>query len=100
LGGFNPTGEVVVHWASPLPEDPGTESETALNWKALGVSKSTILERLGFDAELEARKMQEEAIENAGQSDQLLTAFNQGKTAPQLPEVNPGVNDESDSGKD
>ncbi len=75
LGGFGEDNFTVLHWPELLPGDPKAEAETALLQQQLGVSQDTLIERLGFDPELERQKRQ------AGDQqlgERLLTAFERG----------------------
>ena len=58
LGGFGQDNYTVLHWPELLPGDPKAEAETALLQQQIGVSQDTLLERLGFDPELEREKRQ------------------------------------------
>lgn len=75
LGGFGEENRTVLHWPELLPRDPKAEAETALLHQQLGVSRSTILEKLGYDPQLEAQK-REVASQELGE--QMLTAFERG----------------------
>ncbi len=76
LGGFGEENRTVLHWPELLPGDPKAEAETALLLQQLGVSQATLLQKLGYDPELEAQKR-----EVGGQqlSEQMLTAFERGQ---------------------
>ncbi|MFN3652345.1 MAG: phage portal protein [Armatimonadota bacterium] len=56
LGGFGTNHRVRVYWPEVLPRDPRGEAETARLYAELGVSRETLLARLGFDPEAEARR--------------------------------------------
>lgn len=61
MAGFAPDdAEVVIHWQSLLPADDMAEAQTAVLWSQLGISRSTILSRLGFDADTEADQIAKE----------------------------------------
>lgn len=75
LGGFGDANYTVVHWPELLPSDPLQERQAAVLDQQLGVSQDTILQRLGFDPDLERQKREATA---AQLSDQLLSAFERG----------------------
>jgi len=56
LGGFGEDNHTVLHWPELLPRDPLQERQAALLDQQLGVSADTILQRLGFDPDLEQQK--------------------------------------------
>jgi hypothetical protein len=76
IGGFGDDNYTVIHWPELLPADPMQERQAALIDQQLGVSKDTILQKLGYDPDLESQK-------NQASSDQLgenlLTAFDKGQ---------------------
>jgi hypothetical protein len=76
LGGFGEENVCEVHWPDLLPGDPKAAAETALLQQQLGVSRDTLLERLGFDPDLEREKRDAGATE---MGNQLLTAFERGQ---------------------
>jgi hypothetical protein len=51
---------IEIHWQNLLPVDDQKEAQTALILKQLGVSDDTLLRRLGFDPEDEAKKSETE----------------------------------------
>ncbi len=67
--------EITIHWPDMLPVDDLSTGQTMLIYEQLGVSKSTILARLGFDPEEEESKRNAED-DNAGSA--LLKAFDGG----------------------
>ena len=70
---------VQVTWPELLPKDSQAEANTAVTLQTLGVSVSTLLERLGFDPALEAdRRMQDPSRAGAD----LLRAFAGPDTVP------------------
>jgi hypothetical protein len=69
MGYESQTVEIV--WPEILPTDPEALRRTALIDSQLGVSRTTILEQLGYDPELEAEGRQEDQQEQA-------SAFNAG----------------------
>lgn len=76
IGGHGDEIITTIHWPELLPEDPLQERQAALIDQQLGVSNDTILQRLGYDPDLEREKMRAEG-EQAGE--QLLSAFDKGK---------------------
>ncbi|MGQ9555901.1 MAG: phage portal protein [Anaerolineae bacterium] len=76
LGGFGEENQTVLHWPELLPGDPKAEAETALLQQQLGVSQDTLLQRMGFDPDLERQKHQVSA-QHLGE--QMLTAFERGQ---------------------
>jgi hypothetical protein len=76
IGGFGDNLRTTIHWPELLPSDPMQERQTALIDKQLGVSTDTILQRLGYNPDLEREKAQ---AESAQLGEQILTAFDQGK---------------------
>jgi hypothetical protein len=61
-----------LHWPDLLPTDDLVSAQTALLWRELGVSKTTLLMQSGFDPDEEAEKI---AAEDA----QQLTRVAQGR---------------------
>lgn len=79
LSGVPLDSPVHVTWPELLPKDPMSEAQTAQVLQGLGVSVSTLLERLGFDPDLEAdRRMQDPSRAGAD----LLRAFAGADTVP------------------
>jgi hypothetical protein len=72
------TRAVQIHWPNILPVNSNEEAQTGLLYEQLGVSRETILTRLGFDAELETEKRSEEAQQRAELGQNLLASFDQG----------------------
>jgi hypothetical protein len=58
---------VDLHWESLLPTDDLAAAQTALLWKQLGVSKTTLLMNSGFDPEQEAEKVEAEDAQQLAQ---------------------------------
>lgn len=77
LGGFAPQ-EVTIQWPHMLPHDNFQEAQTALLYEEIGVSKETLLERLGFDPEKEAIQ---KAEEKEKETTQQAAQFNAGNGA-------------------
>lgn len=67
--------EVRTVWGELLPGDPKEVAETYLIWDQLGVSKSTLQAKGGFDAELEQTKR---AAEDAASVEAQQQAFDRG----------------------
>lgn len=49
-------GEVICRWNDPWPVDNLTEAQIGIMYKTLGVSKRSILERIGYDYDREKRQ--------------------------------------------
>jgi hypothetical protein len=78
LGGFGDNREVMCLWPDPLPQNTMEQRQVALLDEQLGVSKDTLITKLGYDAEAEAEKKskeRDEAMERAAQ------AFDRGQGA-------------------
>ncbi|NOZ27974.1 MAG: phage portal protein [Chloroflexi bacterium] len=76
MGGFGPDNVVTIHWPELLPKDVMAERQAALIDQQLGVSQDTILQRLGFDPELERQKRE---LSSADMAERMLEAFNRGE---------------------
>jgi len=76
IGGFGDDIRTVIHWPELLPGDPMQERQAALIDHQLGVSTDTILQRLGYDPDLEREKTQ---ANSAQLGEQILTAFDRGQ---------------------
>lgn len=71
FGDYDPTLTVQISWPDPLPVDEKAEAETLLLHKTLGASQHTLLEKAGYDAEIEAERSEDEAqisMEHAGRA--------------------------------
>lgn len=66
IGGFDKEYRIEIHWPEILPSDVGTQIEQFVMLNNLGVSKDTLLTRLGFDPDIEKEKRAQE-IESIGQ---------------------------------
>lgn len=75
LGGFGEDNQTVIHWPELLPSDPLAVRQAALLDQQLGVSADTLLQRLGYDPDLERAKRE---VGSAALGEQLLTAFERG----------------------
>lgn len=75
LGGFGANQLCGITWPDLLPAHMLEEAQTALLLEQLGVSRDTILQRLGFDAEEEQEKRAEE---DKARLATAQTAFNRG----------------------
>lgn len=78
-------------WDSPESRDDKAEAETATIYHALGVSKSTLLARLGFDPRQEAERRAEEGEEAA---EQAAKFFDAGGDTTERPVNQPPAPDE------
>jgi hypothetical protein len=76
IGGFGEENYTVIHWPKLLPIDIMQERQAALIDQQLGVSADTLLQRLGYDPDLERQK-RESNITELGEK--LLTAFDRGQ---------------------
>jgi len=96
LAGFGDrdTQEIETHWPNLLPDDAKEEADTALVLEGLGVSKDTLLQRLGFDPELEKEKKAKEVQDAADVGAAMLKSFDKG----QIPGQNSSVRTASDGG--
>jgi hypothetical protein len=82
LGGQGNKLKVKQQWPQVLPSDKKGEADTALVHEQLGVSKDTLLTKLGYDAEAEAKKKSTEQEADAELGDKLLTKFDRGGNPP------------------
>lgn len=73
FGATNPPvdGRLTVNWERAETRQEVDEANTAVLWKALGVSETTVLERLGFDPERERENRSTEGTAG-GAADELL----------------------------
>jgi len=76
IGGFGEDNHTFIHWQELIPSDPLQERQAALIDQQLGVSRDTILQKLGYDPDLELQKNQVSS-DQLGES--LLTAFDKGQ---------------------
>ena len=76
LGGYGEENRTLIHWPELLPVDARAEAETALLHQQLGASADTLLQRLGFDPDLEREKREAGGRQLA---EGLLTAFDRGE---------------------
>lgn len=79
-GGFATESDIEIKWGNAMPADELGEAQVAEIHERLGVSKYTILEKLGYDAEKEQEKKTEEA-DAAMQREQaaMQQAFDRGQ---------------------
>jgi hypothetical protein len=78
LGGFQANIPVEIHWQNMLPTNVLEEAQTGLIYEQLGVSRDTILTRLGFDPELEEEKTATEKTEEGNVGSTMLSNFDKG----------------------
>ena len=79
-------GKTLVHWPEMLPSDPKADAETALLDYEIGASKSTLLEKRGYDADTEQKKRTEEDAASQDKLGQgLLDAFARGGAPTDAP---------------
>lgn len=76
LGGFGEDIRTAITWPALLPVDTLQEAQTLLLHQQLGVSQDTILERAGYDADIERERRE---AGSAQMGEQLLTAFDRGE---------------------
>lgn len=76
IGGFGDALYTALHWQEMLPQDPMQERQAALIDLQLGVSQDTLLQRLGYDPDLERQKREAASAEIG---EQILTAFDRGQ---------------------
>ena len=76
LAGFGEEHHTVIHWPELIPTDPFQEAQAAVLYQQLGVSSDTLLQRLGFDPDLEREKRQ---VSSADLGEAMLTAFERGE---------------------
>lgn len=82
MGGFGPDRMAEPQWPEVIPQDPLLEAQTAVMYDQLGVSRDTILTRLGFDPAAEAEKRQEQDAQAAATLEDRLTMFDRGGAGP------------------
>lgn len=75
IGGHGDHHRVTLQWSELIPSDPKQEREVALLDEQLGVSRDTLLGRLGYDPTAEAAKREVSAEQMA---EDALRAFDQG----------------------
>lgn len=76
IGGYGEDQEPAIHWFEMLPSDPLTERQALVIDESLGVSKDTILRKLGYDPDVELEKS---ASEDATLAEQAATMFDRGQ---------------------
>lgn len=72
---YDPYLPIEIHWPDLLPVDDMAAAQTAMALDQLGVSKETLLTRLGFDANAELAK-------NADEAAQAMKNFGKGQGLP------------------
>lgn len=77
IGSFGSEIITTINWPELLPSDPMQERQAALIDQQLGVSQDTLLQRLGYDPELERQKGE---METDDIGEKLLTAFDRGQS--------------------
>lgn len=74
LSGMNTDGiEIIIGWPDVMPRNLAEEAQTAEVLLRLGVSKQTLLEKMGFNADQEAQRTDEEAMNPLSDTHGLLT---------------------------
>ena len=76
LQGFGETTLCTLGWQEIIPADPLAERQTAVLDKGLGVSKKTLMAKLGYDPDAEAEQT---AIESAASQVASTRAMNAGQ---------------------
>ncbi len=66
--------KVTLHWQNLLPADDLAAAQTGQIEEGLGVSKETVLSKLGFDAKDEAKKKAKEQQADLQQQQQMMAA--------------------------
>lgn len=79
LAGAGYDHDVALRWAEMLPSDPVEEATAAEAKQRAGVSVSTTLGEMGYDAQAEA---DQRATEKAADGEALMTAFDRGREQP------------------
>lgn len=75
LGGFGEDNRVTIDWPEMLPRDALQERQAALLDQQLGASTDTLLQRLGYNPDLEREKREADADAGASAS---ARGYNQG----------------------
>jgi hypothetical protein len=78
LSGGDAETIVDIGWSPLIPADPEAERRSAMIDKQLGVSSTTLIERLGYDPEFE---MQQRQFEDAAAAEAQQRSFNAGNAA-------------------
>jgi len=78
MAAFGDDLRTTLQWQDVLPTDPMQEVQTALLEEQLGVSRSTLIAKLGYDADQEATKKGDEDAAAASVAQRALDAFDQG----------------------
>lgn len=81
--------EIELRWPNILPVDDKSEAETAVIHETLGVSKDTLLTRLGYDPEAEAKKKDEERQRSMSTVGSAMLQFGRGAVPGQSPAPTP-----------
>jgi hypothetical protein len=76
LGGFGEDLGVSINWSQIIPTDRKAEAETALALHEAGVSRDTVLTELGYEAEEEIRKRDDE---NTASLETAMRRFDRGQ---------------------
>lgn len=74
-----PATDITIIWPEILPVDEKSQAETAEIQQRIGVSRDTLIARLGFDSEAEAENRQSEIDTEAEVGTRLLNAFERGQ---------------------
>lgn len=82
LGGHGAELETTLHWPEMVPSDELQQRNMLIIDKQLGASQDTVLQKAGYDPDVEREKRRIDA-EQAGSS--LLSAFDRGATDPAAP---------------
>lgn len=79
MGKFGDDLRTTLQWQDVLPVDPMQEVQTALLEEQLGVSRATLIAKLGYDPDQEAQKKADEQAAAATVGDRALQAFDKGE---------------------
>lgn len=91
---YDPYLPIEIHWPDLLPVDDMAAAQTAMALDQLGVSKETLLTRLGFDAKAELAK-------NADEAAQAMKNFGRGQgLPPQQPPQTPNSQQDNSQEKE
>lgn len=79
VGGFGDSSYTELRWQELLPKDVMLAANAALAMKQLGISTDTLVQKFGYDPDVEREKRAKET--DLGQA--LLDAFDRGGTEPE-----------------
>ncbi len=85
MEGITYDGPISIEWPSPVPVDEREQMEVMLQKAELGVSKTTLIEELGYDVEQENERLMEQRAEEETIGQRLLQAFERGRDGAAWP---------------